>query len=85
MGLYDMIMIKDNHVDFAGGIRKAIQSTLKYLKHNKLDLKIEIEVRNMDELDEVLASGGVDRIMLDNFTIPALGKAIQRIHGRYET
>jgi nicotinate-nucleotide pyrophosphorylase (carboxylating) len=85
MGLYDMIMIKDNHVDFAGGIKKAIESTQQYLKKNKLNLKIEIEVRSLDELDEVLKAGGVDRIMLDNFSIPALGKAIQRIHGQYET
>ena len=85
MGLYDMIMIKDNHVDFAGGIRKAIESTRNYLEKNHLDLKIEIEVRNLEELNEVLETGGVDRIMLDNFSIPALGKAIQRIHGRYET
>jgi len=85
MGLYDMIMIKDNHVDFAGGIKKAISSTRSYLEKNKLDIKVEIEVRNLDELNEVLDAGGVDRIMLDNFSIPALGKAIQRIHGRYET
>jgi nicotinate-nucleotide pyrophosphorylase (carboxylating) len=85
MGLYDMIMIKDNHVDFAGGIKKAIESTRNYLAKNKLSLKIEIEVRTLDELDEVLEAGGVDRIMLDNFSVPALGKAIQRIHGRFET
>jgi nicotinate-nucleotide pyrophosphorylase (carboxylating) len=85
MGLYDMIMIKDNHVDFAGGIMQAIESTRNYLLKNNLNLKIEIEVRNLDELDEVLESGGIDRIMLDNFSVPALGKAIQRIHGRFET
>ncbi len=85
MGLYDMVMIKDNHVDFAGGIKNAIASTRSYLNDNQLDIKVEIEVRNLEELDEVLDAGGVDRIMLDNFSIPALGKAIQRIHGRYET
>jgi len=85
MGLYDMIMIKDNHVDFAGGIKQAISSTRHYLEQNNLEIKVEIEVRNLDELNEVLDAGGVDRIMLDNFSIPALGKAIQRIHGRYET
>jgi len=85
MGLYDMVMIKDNHVDFAGGIKNAIASTRSYLSNNQLDIKVEIEVRNLEELDEVLDAGGVDRIMLDNFSIPALGKAIQRIHGRYET
>lgn len=85
MGLYDMIMIKDNHIDFAGGIRKAIEATHAYLEKKNLSLKIEIEVRNLEELDEVLDAGSVDRIMLDNFSIPAMGKAIQHIHGRYET
>ncbi len=85
MGLYDMVMIKDNHVDFAGGIAKAIAMTHSYLKNNEKDLKIEIEVRNFPELEEVLRIGQVDRIMLDNFTPENLKKAIQLIDGKYET
>ncbi len=84
-GLYDMIMIKDNHIDFAGGIKKAIQKTQHYLKTHQLDLKIEIEVRDFNELDEVLATGGINRIMLDNFTPEALRIALKKINGRYET
>jgi nicotinate-nucleotide pyrophosphorylase (carboxylating) len=85
MGLYDMVMIKDNHIDFAGGIKNAIQATNKYLVINKKDLKIEIEVRNFEELKQVLETGGVHRIMLDNFTPSDLKKAIQIIDGKYET
>lgn len=85
MGLYDMIMLKDNHIDFAGGIEKAIDKTLQYLKDKGLDLKIEIEVRNLDELQRVLAHGGVDRIMLDNFSIEDTRKAVELIAHRYET
>ena len=85
IGLYDMIMLKDNHVDFAGGIEAAIDRTRQYLAEKHKDLKIEIEVRNLDELDRVLAHGGVDRIMLDNFDIPTLREAVVRIAGRYET
>ncbi len=85
MGLFDMIMIKDNHVDFAGGIAKAIESTKKYLKEKNKDLKIEIEVRNFDELNEVLKTGNVDRIMLDNFSVIEMKKAIEIIDGRYKT
>lgn len=84
-GLYDMIMIKDNHVDFAGGIKQAIGKTQQYLKKKKLDLKIEIEVRDLKELQEVLDCGGVDRIMLDNFTPALIEKALPRIGGRFET
>ncbi|MCG9909700.1 MAG: carboxylating nicotinate-nucleotide diphosphorylase [Flavobacteriales bacterium] len=84
-GLYDMIMIKDNHVDFAGGIKEAIQKTTAYLKKHKLDLKIEIEVRSMDELEQVLEVGGVHRIMLDNFSPERLEKAVIRINRQYET
>ncbi len=84
-GLYDMIMIKDNHVDFAGGIVNAIESTNNYLNEHGKNLKIEIEVRNFDELNEVLTHGGVDRIMLDNFTPEQLKEAINLIDGRYET
>ena len=69
IGLYDMILLKDNHIDFAGGISQAIDRANKYLKDNNKNLKIEIEVRNFDELNEVLASGNVNRIMLDNFSV----------------
>lgn len=85
MGLYDMIMIKDNHIDFAGGIKNAITSTKKYLKDNKLDLKIEIEVRNFQELREVIDFGGVDRVMLDNFSPDDLLVAVQIINKKFET
>ncbi len=85
MGLYDMIMLKDNHIDFAGGIEKAITSVKEYLKENNKDLKIEVEVRNMDELNEVLRVGGIHRIMLDNFTPEQTREAVRVIDGRYET
>jgi nicotinate-nucleotide pyrophosphorylase (carboxylating) len=85
MGLHDMIMIKDNHIDFAGGIKNAINATNKYLSVHNKDLKIEIEVRNLEELNEVLEAGRVHRIMLDNFSPPELKKAINIIHGRFET
>lgn len=85
MGLYDMIMLKDNHIDFAGGIPKAISQTREYLKRNRKALKIEIEVRDFSELDQVLQTGGIDRIMLDNFTPEETKRAIQLIGGRYET
>jgi nicotinate-nucleotide pyrophosphorylase (carboxylating) len=85
MGLYDMIMIKDNHVDFAGGIKPAIEAVHRYLAAKSLALKIEIEVRNSDELEEVLATGGIDRIMLDNFSPDDLKTAVDKIAGRYET
>lgn len=84
-GLYDMIMIKDNHVDFAGGIEEAIRKTRLFLNENKLDLKIEIEVRNNEELDRVLAHGGVHRIMLDNFSPERMEKAVLKINGVFET
>lgn len=84
-GLYDMILIKDNHVDFAGGIVKAIQAANSYLRDTGRDLKIEIEVRNFDELDLVIEAGGIQRIMLDNFTPADLKIAIDRIGGRFET
>jgi nicotinate-nucleotide pyrophosphorylase (carboxylating) len=85
IGLYDMILLKDNHVDFAGGIAQAIQRTKAYLKEKGKDMKIEIEVRNFDELAQVMAEGGVDRIMLDNFTPENTRKAVQIIGGKYET
>lgn len=85
MGLYDMIMLKDNHIDFAGGIEKAIRSVHQYLAKLGKDLKIEIEVRNLDELKEVLRVGGINRIMLDNFDIETSKKAVDMINGAYET
>lgn len=85
MGLSDMIMLKDNHIDFASGITNAIEKTNKYLSDNNLDLKIEIEVRDFKELDEVLKVGKVNRIMLDNFSSTDLKKAVEIIDGRYET
>ena len=85
IGLYDMVMLKDNHVDFAGGIEQAIDRTRHYLAANGKALKIEIEVRNLEELERVMQHGGVDRIMLDNFDIPTLRKAVERIGGKYET
>lgn len=84
-GLYDMIMLKDNHVDGAGGIEKAIEATHQYLKEKKRDLKVEIETRNLDEVKMVLAIGGVDRIMLDNFDIDNLKKAVEIIDHKYQT
>lgn len=84
-GLFDMIMIKDNHVDFAGGITNAIKATQDYLKKTKKDLKIEIEVRNFQELREVLETGGIDRIMLDNFDPDDLLMSVQIIGRKYET
>lgn len=85
IGLYDMVMLKDNHIDFAGGIEKAIDRTRQYLMENHKDLRIEIEVRNMDELERVMQHGGVDRIMLDNFDTETLKLAVKRIGGQYET
>ena len=85
IGLFDMILLKDNHVDFAGGIANAINRCHTYLKEKGLDLKIEIEVRNFDELQQVMDCGGVDRIMLDNFSVENTRKAVEIIGGRYET
>ena len=85
IGLFDMILLKDNHIDFAGGIEAAISRCHEYLKAKGKDLKIEIEVRSMDELQRVLAYGGVHRIMLDNFTPAQTKEAVDLIAGRYET
>ena len=85
MGLYDMIMLKDNHVDYAGGIHAAIQRTKDYLREKRLDLRIEVEARNINEVREILEEGGVDRIMLDNFNIRDTGEAVALIAGRTET
>ena len=85
IGLFDMILLKDNHIDFAGGIENAIDRCHRYLKDKKLDLKIEIEVRDFDELQRVLDKGGVDRVMLDNFSVSDTRKAVKLIAGRVET
>ena len=85
IGLFDMILLKDNHVDFAGGISNAINRCHEYLEKHGLNLKIEIEVRNFDELQQVLERGGVDRIMLDNFSVADTRKAVEIINHRYET
>jgi len=84
-GLYDMIMLKDNHIDYAGGIKLAIQKTRKYLEENQLDLKIEVEARNLEEVKEILAAEKVDRIMLDNFNYSDLRKAVVLIGDYAET
>jgi nicotinate-nucleotide pyrophosphorylase (carboxylating) len=85
IGLYDMIMLKDNHVDFSGGITKAIERTKDYLRALKKDMKIEIETRNLSEVNEVLRTGGVDVIMLDNMSTKDMREAVQLINGRYKT
>ena len=85
MGLYDMIMLKDNHIDYAGGIEKAILSTHAYLRKNNLNLKVEIEARNIGEVRKILSTGLVDRIMLDNFNVPDTLAAVKEISGRCET
>lgn len=84
IGLFDMILLKDNHVDFAGGIENAISRCHDYLKSKGKDLKIEIEVRNLDELKEVMRVGGVDRIMLDNFSPELTKEAVKIVGGKYE-
>lgn len=85
MGLYDMIMLKDNHIDYAGGIAAAVQRTREYLQEKGLSLKIEVEARNIGEVREILAAGGVDRIMLDNFNIPDTREAVALIGNMAET
>ena len=85
IGLFDMILLKDNHVDFAGGIANAINRCHDYLKQKGLDLKIEIEVRNFDELKQAMDCGGIDRIMLDNFSVADTKKAVEIVGGEYET
>lgn len=85
IGLFDMILLKDNHVDFAGGIANAINRCHEYLKEKGLDLKIEIEVRNFDELAEAMNCGGINRIMLDNFSVADTKKAVDIVGGKFET
>ena len=84
-GLFDMIMLKDNHIDFAGGIEKAIDVTRKYLSDNHLDLKIEIETRSVDDVRRVVEHGGVQRIMFDNFTPDMIREALPIVNGQFET
>lgn len=85
IGLFDMILLKDNHVDFAGGIANAINRCHEYLREKGLDLKIEIEVRNFDELQQAMDCGGINRIMLDNFSVENTKKAVEMVAGKYET
>ena len=85
IGLFDMILLKDNHVDFAGGIDAALDRCHAYLREKGLDLKIEIEVRSFDEINQVLAHGGVDRVMFDNFSVEDTRRAVALIAGRFET
>ena len=85
MGLFDMILLKDNHIDFAGGIRKAITGAREYLRAKGKQLPIECEVRSLEDIDEVFAAGGVDRIMFDNFTPEMTRKAVEKVAGRCET
>ncbi|HMN32503.1 MAG: carboxylating nicotinate-nucleotide diphosphorylase [Chitinophagaceae bacterium] len=85
MGLYDMIMLKDNHIDYCGGIEKAIDKTNQYLREHHLSLKIEVEARTLEDVEKVMKHGGVDRIMLDNFSPENLTKAIQLIDKKFET
>ena len=85
MGLFDMILLKDNHIDFAGGIRKAIHGAREYLHAKGKQLPIECEVRSLEDIDEVFAAGGVDRIMFDNFTPEMTRQAVEKVAGRCET
>jgi len=85
MGLYDMIMLKDNHIDFAGGLKNVLEKTNHYLKENNMSLKIEIETRSLDDVKEALQLGGFQRIMFDNFTPEQVKEAVLLVNGRYET
>lgn len=85
MGLYDMIMLKDNHIDFCGGITKAVHKVQHYLKAHQLDLRIEVETRNIDDVKEVLECGGIHRIMLDNYTPDKVKEAVELINKHFET
>ena len=85
MGLFDMILLKDNHIDFAGGIRQAVEGAKKYLAERGKNIPIECEVRSLEDIDEVFAAGGVDRIMFDNFTPEMTRQAVEKVAGRCET
>lgn len=84
-GLYDMILIKDNHVDYAGGIKPALEATAKYLEEENIKVNVEIEVRNKSELMQVIENGGADRILLDNFNFEELKEAVKIVGGRFKT
>jgi nicotinate-nucleotide pyrophosphorylase (carboxylating) len=84
-GLFDMILLKDNHIDFAGGIKEAIEAAKKYIKHTGKDLQIEVETRNIGEVEQVLKTGGIYRIMLDNMSIEEMTEAIALINKQYQT
>jgi nicotinate-nucleotide pyrophosphorylase (carboxylating) len=85
IGLFDMILIKDNHIDFAGGIENAIKAAKDYLKRKNKDLKIEVEARTLDDVKKIMEIGGIHRIMLDNFDVETTRKAVKLIQGQYET
>jgi nicotinate-nucleotide pyrophosphorylase (carboxylating) len=85
MGLYDMVMLKDNHIDYCGGIEAAIRKTNEYLKANNLDLQIEVETRTLEDVQKILNTGNVHRIMLDNYKPEMIVQALEMINGRYET
>jgi nicotinate-nucleotide pyrophosphorylase (carboxylating) len=85
MGLYDMVMLKDNHIDYSGGIENAIERTRKFLHENNLELKIEVETRSIDDVKRIIEAGGADRIMLDNYTPEQLKEAVDLINGEFET
>ncbi len=85
MGLFDMILLKDNHIDFAGGIRQAVEGAKKYLAERGKNIPIECEVRSLEDIDEVFAAGGVDRIMFDNFTPEMTRQAVEKVAGRCQT
>jgi len=85
LGLFDMVMLKDNHIDFSGGIKPAIEAVKKYLLQKRKKIKIEVETRNLREVEEVLETGGVDVIMLDNMSLEQMKEAVQMINGRYQT
>lgn len=85
MGLYDMIMLKDNHVDFAGGVKQAIEKAHNYLRQNQLDISIEIETRNLNELKQAMEIGGIQRVMFDNYSVEQTHEAVALVNGRFET
>ncbi|MDR0603053.1 MAG: carboxylating nicotinate-nucleotide diphosphorylase [Bacteroidales bacterium] len=85
MGLYDMIMLKDNHIDYAGGIENAIEKANDYVRNNNIDIKIEIETRSLEEVEKALSLGGFHRIMFDNFTVENVRKGVEMVNNKYET
>ena len=85
MGLYDMIMLKDNHIDYAGGIESAIKKANQYIKNKQLDIQIEIETRSLSEVEQALSTGGFHRIMFDNFTVENVRKGVEMVQNKYET